>query len=117
MSQKEQHTIDWGNPSAADFRKLKDAIHEFPAVRFDCTANRYKGGWEVFMYEVEGEEAYDVSATFAPLIGLPGKLLPLHGPEEYFQLVSMVAACDLIRLMHWMADVQAELAETCRKSN
>lgn len=117
MSQKEQLIIDWGNPSATDIRILKEAIHDFPAVRVDCTANQYVEGWEVFMYEKGGEEAHDVSAALAPLIGLPGKLLPLHGPEEYFQLVSMVAACDLIRLMHWMADVQAELAETCRKSN
>jgi len=117
MFQEEQLIIDWGNPSAKDFRTLKDAIHDFPAVIVEYGAIHSAEGWEVFLAEKGGEDAYDISATLAPLIGLPGKMLPLQGPEEAFQIIKMVATCDLVGLKRWMASIQAELAEINRKSN
>lgn len=117
MGQGKQLIIDWGNPSAKDFRTLKDAIHHFPAVIVEYGAIRSAEGWEIYLAEKGGEEGYDVSAVLAPLIGLPGKMLPLQGPEESFQVIKMVATCDLVGLKHWMASIQAELAEINRKSN
>jgi len=117
MGQGKQLIIDWGNPSAKDFRTLKDAIHDFPAVIVDHCAIHSAEGWEIFLGEKGSNKAYNVSATLSSLIGLPGKMLPLQGQEESFQLIEMVATCDLVGLQRWMASIQAELAEFNRKSN
>lgn len=119
MRKEEQLIIDWSNPSVSDFRTLKDAIHHFPAVIVDhCAIHHSPGdGWVIFLAEKGSKKAYNVSDVLSSLIGLPDKMLPLQGQEESFQIIKMVATCDLVGLQRWMASIQAELAKINRKSN